>query len=158
LFTGGESKVVERLKADPSSIKKELEKSTYTGLQKYGSNFNQLFSQRMQKYGQISVPGKPGEPGKPGIEGKPGKATTTLVSPAPQQEQQIARAQSISQPPLQQQSQVNILPMDLSGGGQQQASGGNIIPPPSQPKQGPTVPFLSLNGTGSIDNLANAQG
>ena len=41
---------VNKPKANKINIKKELEKSTYTGLQKYGSNFNQLFNQRMQQY------------------------------------------------------------------------------------------------------------
>lgn len=70
------------------------------------------------------------------------KPRDNIISPAPQQAQQVARAQSISQPPPQQQAQVNIIPMDLSGGRQQSSGGGNVVPPPSQPKQGPTVPFF----------------
>lgn len=54
---GKESKVLEDLKRDPSAVKRELEKSTYTGLQKYGDDFNTLIRQRMGQYG--SVPSAP---------------------------------------------------------------------------------------------------
>lgn len=54
---GNEPDIIEQLKQNPSQIKSRLEASTYTGLQKYGSNFNELFRNKVQQYN--SVPSAP---------------------------------------------------------------------------------------------------
>lgn len=51
---GDESKIVEQLKRDPDSVKRRLEGSTYTGLQKYGSDYNEVFKSRLRQYGDTS--------------------------------------------------------------------------------------------------------
>ena len=62
--------------------------------------------------------------------------------------QAVAQQQQIAQvaQPVQQQSQVNYLPIDMSGGGQQAqqqpSGGGGISAPPSPQQKGPTQPFL----------------
>jgi hypothetical protein len=56
LLGGDESKVVENLRRDPSSIKKRLEETQFTGLQKYGSDFNKLFEKRMKQYESAPIP------------------------------------------------------------------------------------------------------
>ena len=135
LFTGGEQAVVEKLKKDPSSIKKELEKSTYTGLQKYGSNFNQLFNQRMQQYAK--VPSAPVLPSPAQVAAAP---TTTEAR------QKIAQ-QVAQPPPSQQQQQPIVMPIDMSGATQQQTGGGGVSAPPSTQRNGPSVPLLPAANT-----------
>ena len=56
---GDESKVVEQLKQDPSSVKRRLEVSTYTGLQKYGSDYNETFKTRKSQYEGTPPPVQP---------------------------------------------------------------------------------------------------
>lgn len=52
---GDESKIVEQLKKDPSAVKKRLESSQFTGLQKYGNDFNQLFEGKLKQYKSSSI-------------------------------------------------------------------------------------------------------
>lgn len=47
---GDESKVVEQLQRDPSSVKRRLEGSQYTGLQKIGEDFETKFKSRVNQY------------------------------------------------------------------------------------------------------------
>jgi hypothetical protein len=47
---GDEASIVEQLKRDPNAIKSRLEGTTYTGLQKYGSDYNELFKNRLRQY------------------------------------------------------------------------------------------------------------
>jgi hypothetical protein len=56
---GNESAIVEELKKNPSAVKARLEESQFTGLQKYGSEFNELFKGKMQQYNSISTPQQP---------------------------------------------------------------------------------------------------
>ena len=65
---------------------------------------------------------------------------------APGTQAQVAQRVSTVSQPVQQQSQVNYLPIDMSGGGQQAqqqpSGGGGISAPPSPQQKGPTQPFL----------------
>jgi len=70
------------------------------------------------------------------------------VSPAPGTQAQVAQRVSTVSQPVQLQSQVNYLPIDMSGGGQQaqqqsSGGGGGISAPPPTRQSGPTAPFLS---------------
>jgi hypothetical protein len=47
---GDETSIVEQLKKDPNAIKTRLEGTTYTGLQKYGSDYTELFKGRLKQY------------------------------------------------------------------------------------------------------------
>lgn len=84
---------------------------------------------------------------------KSGKMRGTSTSPtaqaqaAPTAQAQVTQRVSTVSQPVQQQSQVNYLPIDMSGGGQQtqqqSPGGGGISAPPSPQQKGPTQPFLS---------------
>ena len=84
---------------------------------------------------------------------KSGKMRGTSTSPtaqaqaAPTAQAQVTQRVSTVSQPVQQQSQVNYLPIDMSGGGQQtqqqSPGGGGISAPPSPQQNGPTQPFLS---------------
>lgn len=80
---------------------------------------------------------------KPTTQAAQTSTRTPTVVPSPQQQIQTSRVQSVSQPPPQQKSQVNVIPIDLSSNVPQQTGGGAITSPPPQQISGPTVPFLS---------------
>lgn len=73
------------------------------------------------------------------------------VVPAPQQTQQIARTQTISQPAQQAPQMIQLPPqiMDM-GSPQQSQGGGEVMSPPPQSHRGPEVPFLP---TSNPDNF-----
>ena len=77
---------------------------------------------------------------------QPTAQTPSAQAAATAQAQVTQRVSTVSQP-VQQQSQVNYLPIDMSGGGQQtqqqSPGGGGISAPPSPQQNGPTQPFLS---------------
>ena len=83
---GKESKVLEDLKRDPSAVKRELEKSTYTGLQKYGDDFNTLIRQRMGQYGSVpSAPVIPSPSAARNLPAPSSRGPTILPMAVPQQ-------------------------------------------------------------------------
>jgi len=64
----------------------------------------------------------------------------------PEKRKELARkARNVSQPPPSQQApQVNIMPLDMTGGARQNTSQtSSVIPSPSPQKHGPSVPFIS---------------
>lgn len=77
---GDESKVVEQLKRDPSSVKRRLEGSTYTGLQKYGSDYNETFKTRKSQYETAppapTLPPPPVQPAPARSDGRRASALT----------------------------------------------------------------------------------
>ena len=82
-----ESKIIQELKRDPSAIKARLETSTYTGLQKYGDDFNTLIRQRMGQYGSF-VPPAPVLPSPSAVRNLPAPRAggpTILPMAVPQQ-------------------------------------------------------------------------
>lgn len=135
LFTGGEQAVIEKLKNDPSIVKRQLEQSTYTGLQKYGSNFNQLFRERLNQYSSTS-----GQV----INAKQKVDTMETVLPAMEQKEASQRiAKNISQP-AQKAPQTITLPPNIIDAGvpQQQSSGGGVVPQAPSGSGSYEVPFL----------------
>ena len=82
---------------------------------------------------------------KKGVDGPQAQAVAQAApTQAVAQQQQIAQVAQ----PVQQQSQTNIIPIDMSGGGQQTqqqspGGGGGISAPPPSRQSGPTAPFLS---------------
>ena len=76
------------------------------------------------------------------MRGTPSAQAQAAPTAQAAQQQQIAQVAQ----PVQQQSQVNYLPIDMSGGGQQAqqqpSGGGGISAPPSPQQKGPTQPFL----------------
>lgn len=88
-------------------------------------------------------------------EARSGAKSTVSAAPTPKPEPKITPsstaaatqqqlAQSVSQPPVQQKSQVNIAPLNVAGPqAQSTKSGDTAAPPPVMNKGGVTVPFLS---------------
>ena len=85
--------------------------------------------------------------GPVGTLGTQPTAQTPSAQAAPTAQTQVTQRVSTVSQPVQQQSQVNYLPIDMSGGGQQtqqqSPGGGGISAPPSPQQNGPTQPFLS---------------
>lgn len=90
---GDESKVIEELKRNPSAVKARLETSTYTGLQKYGDNFNTLMRQRMGQYGSSPVTRPPVARGVTPLSTTP-NVTVVPVPISSGQQQQTSAASS----------------------------------------------------------------
>jgi hypothetical protein len=85
---GDESKVVERLKRNPAEVKRTLEATTYTGLQKYSdSDFDSKFKSRVNQY------------------------TPSPVQPAPRNDGRRASAGPSAGPSI----AVNVVPFSSSG-------------------------------------------
>ena len=87
---------------------------------------------------------------KKGVDGPQASSAQTQAVAQAAQTQAVAQQQQIAQvaQPVQQQSQTNIIPIDMSGGGQQQTQssgggGGGVSAPPPSRQSGPTAPFLS---------------
>jgi hypothetical protein len=117
------------------------------------SNRIRFGQQVLSKYGGKVQPGKPGIDGKTGAQGKDSiSSTTTIVEPSKLvPSAKSTTAQAISQPPPSQaEPQVNIMPIDMTGGQQQSASSSSLSPSPSKKTQGPSVPFLP---SGNPDNF-----
>jgi hypothetical protein len=118
--------------------------------------------QVLSTYGGVAKQGKPGVEGKSGEKGTPGKPgvsttqlTTSKVEPAPTPaatQQQIA--QTVSQPPVQQTSQITVAPMNMASPQTQSTKvGDNAIPPPAMSKGGISVPFLSSSNNDNFLTL-----
>lgn len=135
LFTGGEQAVIEKLKNDPSIVKTQLERSTYTGLQKYGFNFNQLFRERVNQYSPTS-----GQE----INAKQKVDAIEMVSPAMEQKEVSQRRAQIISQPAQKAPQTITLPPNIIDAGvpQQQSSGGGVVPQAPSGSGSYEVPFL----------------
>jgi len=85
----------------------------------------------------------------------PPKETPAKVEPAKTQQQtQQQLAQSVSQPPPQQQTQVTVAPMNMaSPQAQSTPATGKAIPPPAMSKGGMSVPFLSSSNDDNFLSL-----
>lgn len=78
-------------------------------------------------------------------------ATSTIEPSKLTPSAKSSTAQAIAQPPPSQaEPQVNIMPIDMTGGQQQSASSSSLSPSPSKKTQGPSVPFLP---SGNPDNF-----
>lgn len=86
--------------------------------------------------GQASVRPAPGQ-GGPDLP--------DFMLPPEKREELARKARNVSQPPPSQQApQVNIMPLDMTGGARQNTSQtSSVIPSPSPQKHGPSVPFIS---------------
>lgn len=86
--------------------------------------------------GQASVRPAPGQ-GGPDLP--------DFMLPPEKREELARKARNVSQPPPSQQApQVNIMPLDMTGGARQNTSQTpSVIPSPSPQKHGPSVPFIS---------------
>ena len=86
--------------------------------------------------GQASVRPAPGQ-GGPDLP--------DFMLPPEKREELERKARNVSQPPPSQQApQINIMPLDMTGGARQNTSQtSSVIPSPSPQKSGPSVPFLS---------------
>ncbi len=135
---GDEEKIIKEMKQDPLIAKRKLERSTYTGLQKYtDSSYVTKYQSELSKYQQSPS------------QTQTAKVSTALsqanISPAPTQTQAAqVRAQAISQPAQQVPTTISLPPTIIDAGGSApQGEGGNNIttlPPPQS--GGPEVPFL----------------
>lgn len=86
--------------------------------------------------GQASVRPAPGQ-GGPDLP--------DFMLPPEKREELERKARNVSQPPPSQQApQINIMPLDMTGGARQNTSQtSSVMPSPSPQKSGPSVPFLS---------------
>lgn len=143
---GDEEKIIKEMKQDPLAVKRKLEKSTYTGLQKYtDTSYMSKYQSELSRYQQM--------PTQKQTENVSTISTQTKISPANTQTQAIqSRAQAISQPAQQVPQTISLPPTIIDAGGStlQQSGGNNIVTPP--PSSGGTieVPFLP---TSNPDNF-----
>jgi hypothetical protein len=92
---GDETKVVEQLKKDPLAIKKRLEDSQYTGLQKFNdSDFNVKFRERERKYEPQANARRSNEPIARVPNTTPNMVALTLPSPSQNSKSPMSMADS----------------------------------------------------------------
>jgi muramidase (phage lysozyme) len=153
---------------DPKKIedaKRRLQKSTWTGLRKYGEGQASKYFLERKSYYSKNITNKQQltqninnltttQPGQTPIKSEL-KPTSPKVTPAPTPaatQQQIA--QTVSQPPVQQTSQITVAPMNMASPQTQSTKvGDNAIPPPAMSKGGISVPFLSSSNNDNFLTL-----
>jgi len=153
---------------DPKKIedaKRRLQKSTWTGLRKYGEGqASNYFLERKSYYSKNGTNKQqltqnvtnlaavqPGQtPNKP-----ESKVTPSKVTPASNQSQaQQQAAQTVSRPPVQQTPQVTVAPMNMASPQTQSTSArGKVIPPAQMTKGGVSVPFFSSSNNDNFLTL-----
>ena len=153
---------------DPKKIedaKRRLQKSTWTGLRKYSDGEASKYFLERKSYYSKNVTNKQQvnqnvtnltttQPGQTSTKSEL-KATNSTVAPAPTpaaNQQQVA--QTVSRPPVQQQPQITVAPMNMASPQTQFTKmGTKSIPAPAMSNGGVSVPFLSSSNNDNFLTL-----